>query len=38
MYDGSYRIEMKGLLEAGLSTTATAQQLGVDRRTVARCP
>ena len=36
MYDRRYQMEMNGLLEAGLSKTETARQLGVDRRTVTR--
>ena len=36
MYDESYRIEMKELLEVGLSKTAIARQLGVNRRTITR--
>lgn len=36
MYDGRYQVEMKGLLNAGLSKAEIARRLGVNRRTVTR--
>ena len=36
MYDGRYRVEMKAMLEAGLSNAAIARRLGVSVKTVTR--
>ena len=36
MHDGSTRVEVKALLDAGLSKSAAARRLGVDRRTIGR--
>ena len=36
MHDRSTRVEVKALRESGLSKSATARRLGVDRRTVGR--
>lgn len=36
MHEWRLRVEMKAMLEAGLSKSATAERLGVDRRTVSR--